>query len=917
MADLDDRDKNGGNTGTQGGKEDSDEFSVEVEEVTAEDPMKAKPAEAGQPQPADASGSREAKDEDMEELAIDVEESDDAWEKSGPVPEKSRPLRYEEEISRPSIMVAEDHETEELSGELKQDPIVMSFVQVVGNRRTGFSDHEPLTPPAIKPDTRPPPPPPPPPPRNGNEPPTPPPAIMDETPHPPAAMDAPPTPPPVFMNNAPSMDAPTAAGDAPYAPPPPAMEGIPPAQAAEEAAQARHPPAPQPPESEIATPPAPPPPVTDSEQPPAWDLTAAIEEERPSTPETPETPGDEGQSEKAPAVRTNSVPPPPPPPPPPLKFFSRPPPPPSKLADTKPPPPALTGEPGLQYSIITGGSRPPPPPAIRPDTKPPPPPLAVAVKAYMPPETPAVKGNLVAPPEPVNIPDTKPPPPGLVADATPPLPPPPLVDALEKVGAAEEAIGPGTGTDEEETTDRIRYSEEPELLEEADIQVRESEQEKAAEEEKEKLEQEQKEEHEDEGRQERISEIEEIQEVEEIDEPPAEAEAEAGKAAAAPEETDEAQEAAEEVEKVEEVEAVETDEVEEEAIEEIDILPQTVSRPPPPPPAQRPSMDPPPPLNVAEPMKPPPPPDTFKGLSMKSIEGHLPSIIAIPEDEVPRDAEYKGVAAGKSVSTADAIPFVAPIPKPKKKWFEEIFDENYIRVLPELTELQRRREINFIEKNLAVKPGAMILDLGCGTGVHCIGLAQKDYQMVGLDLSVAMLAMASEAAQDSDCKINFIQKDMRELDFKGVFDATYCVGSSFGYFDDEGNEKVIQGIHGALKPGGMFLLEVDNRDFVIQQQPGLLWFEGEGVVCMEETSFNFITSRLRAQRSLLFENGVKKIHLYSIRLYALHELGRMLHNAGFRVDSVGGHRAAPRAFCGEDSVKIIIVAQKRFGNDKK
>ncbi|MFH1436755.1 MAG: class I SAM-dependent methyltransferase [Pseudomonadota bacterium] len=802
MADLDDRDKNGGNAGTQSGNGDSDEFSVEVEEVTAEDAMKADPAEAGQPQPADASGSQGAKDEDVEELPIDVEESDDAGEKSAPAAQKLRPLRYEEEISRPSIMVAEDHETEELSGELKEDPVVMSFVQVVGKRRSGFSDHEPLTPPPIEPDTRPPPPP-----RGGH---------------------APPTPPPFSMDKTPPMGQPSVAErDAPYAPPPPAMDGVP------------------------------------SAQPPAWDLTAAVEEERPSSPETR---ANETQSERAPAARASSVPPPPPPFP---QSFSRPPPPPSRIADTRPPPPALTEEAGMQYSIITGGSKPPPPPAIRPDTKPPPPP-----------------------------------PPWLSAVSTLPPPPPPPVDAAE---TAEEAMEPGTGIDEEETTDRIRYSEEPELLEEADIQVRESEPRKAA----------QEEEKEGEGRIDRISEIEEIQEIEEIDEPPAEAEAEAEKAAAAPGEADKSQETEEAAEEVEEVEEVEAVEAAEEAIEEIDIIPQSVSIPPPPPPAHRPSKDPPPPPNGAEPKKPPPPPDAVKGLSMKSIEGHLPSIIAIPDDEVPRDEEHRDAAARKGVSAPDAVPFAAPIPKPKKKWFEEIFDENYIRVLPELTELQRRREINFIEKNLGVKPGAMLLDLGCGTGVHCIGLAKKDYQMVGLDLSVAMLAIASEAAQESDCKINFIQKDMRELDFTGVFDAIYCVGSSFGYFEDEENDKVIMGIHRALKPGGMFLLDVDNRDFVIQQQPGLLWFEGQGVVCMEETSFNFITSRLRAKRSLLFENGVKKIHLYSMRLYSLHELGRMLHNAGFRVDSVGGHRAAPRAFCGEDSVKIIIVAQKRFGNDKK
>jgi SAM-dependent methyltransferase len=267
------------------------------------------------------------------------------------------------------------------------------------------------------------------------------------------------------------------------------------------------------------------------------------------------------------------------------------------------------------------------------------------------------------------------------------------------------------------------------------------------------------------------------------------------------------------------------------------------------------------------------------------------------------------------VTEVEEAPLPEPVPKPKKRWYEELFNEDYIRLLPPLNSRQKKREVAFIETALGAEPGGMILDLACGTGVHCIGLAQKGYQMVGLDLSFAMLAVASEEAQAKDCKINFIQKDLRELDFEEAFDAAYCIGSSFGYFDDDDNLKVLAGVHKALKPGGIFLLEVDNRDFVIRQTPGLLWFEGDGVATMEETSFDFITSRLKVRRQLLFEDGGKKTQTYSIRMYSIHELGRMMHKIGFRVDSVGGHRAAPKTFIGEDASKIIIVAQKRFPDE--
>ena len=63
----------------------------------------------------------------------------------------------------------------------------------------------------------------------------------------------------------------------------------------------------------------------------------------------------------------------------------------------------------------------------------------------------------------------------------------------------------------------------------------------------------------------------------------------------------------------------------------------------------------------------------------------------------------------------------------------------------------------------------MVLDLACGTGRHAIELTRRGYEVVGFDLSLAMLAKAAEEAQDRDQKLNFVQGDMREMTFDGTF----------------------------------------------------------------------------------------------------------------------------------------------------
>ena len=82
-----------------------------------------------------------------------------------------------------------------------------------------------------------------------------------------------------------------------------------------------------------------------------------------------------------------------------------------------------------------------------------------------------------------------------------------------------------------------------------------------------------------------------------------------------------------------------------------------------------------------------------------------------------------------------------------------------------------RRETNFIEERLGMEKGAVILDLACGAGLHAVEMASRGYSVVGYDLSLAMLARASDEAQDRGQKLNFLQGDMREMAFEETFEA--------------------------------------------------------------------------------------------------------------------------------------------------
>ncbi|MBK6846644.1 MAG: class I SAM-dependent methyltransferase [Proteobacteria bacterium] len=247
-----------------------------------------------------------------------------------------------------------------------------------------------------------------------------------------------------------------------------------------------------------------------------------------------------------------------------------------------------------------------------------------------------------------------------------------------------------------------------------------------------------------------------------------------------------------------------------------------------------------------------------------------------------------------------------------KAWFEVIFDEDHLRTLPQVTAASTRCEVDFLEQALHPDKDAEIIDLGCGIGRHALELAARGYSKVtGFDLSLPLLIRGADESQRRGLKVNFVHGDFRELDRREQYQAAYCLSTSFGFFDDETNRRVLQSICRSLRVGGRLLLEVVNRDYIVRGLPARLGWEGEGCLVLEEVEFNFYTSRLHNRRAVVFMDGRHIEHVISIRCYSLHELGKLLHHAGFRVLDVSGHWAHRGRFFGNDSAALIVLAERR------
>lgn len=250
-------------------------------------------------------------------------------------------------------------------------------------------------------------------------------------------------------------------------------------------------------------------------------------------------------------------------------------------------------------------------------------------------------------------------------------------------------------------------------------------------------------------------------------------------------------------------------------------------------------------------------------------------------------------------------------PRKPRQWWERFFSEDYLMTVLPPSAAQIAKQVDFIEASIGVSKGGTILDVGCGLGLHAIELTRRGYLVVALDLSLAMITHASEAAQHQKLRLSFVHADLREMEFDGAFDAAICMGTTFGFFDDEANRDVLVRLYSALRPGGRMLLDVVNRDYVSRFQPNLVWFEGDGCVCMEESDFNHFNARLSVKRTMMREDGHQTNAEYSLRLYSLHELGQLVQQTGFRVLEVSGQEAIRGVFFGGNSPRILMLGERR------
>ena len=199
--------------------------------------------------------------------------------------------------------------------------------------------------------------------------------------------------------------------------------------------------------------------------------------------------------------------------------------------------------------------------------------------------------------------------------------------------------------------------------------------------------------------------------------------------------------------------------------------------------------------------------------------------------------------------------------------------------------------------------GHHALDLACGTGTLAIMLADEGWNVVGLDVSAAMLKIARAKADNLDAagQATFVLGDMRWLWSDNLessaalqpasFDLVTCMYDSLNYLLSEADlAACFAGVAHALRPGGLFVADMNTWHFLAHDWGEHEVVEVTGFVQVAQSRFDEAIG-CSTMRLTCFvgddQRGYQRFDETHVeRAYAPETIRQLLEAAGFQIEAM-------------------------------
>ncbi len=211
----------------------------------------------------------------------------------------------------------------------------------------------------------------------------------------------------------------------------------------------------------------------------------------------------------------------------------------------------------------------------------------------------------------------------------------------------------------------------------------------------------------------------------------------------------------------------------------------------------------------------------------------------------------------------------------------------------------------------------LILDLGCGTGRMTLELAERGYDMTGIDYSADMLDLAREAAEVKNKDVLLLCQDMREFELYGTVDVTVSCLDCINHLTKPADvEKVFRLVHNYLIPDGLFIFDINGkRKFEEIYADNSYVMEVGGDMCIWQNYYDSKTKLCDFYITVFEERVDGRYDRYDDtqreRMYKIEDIEKLLKKCG--MEFIGAYSDFEFTPATDDSERIYIAARCKKG----
>jgi SAM-dependent methyltransferase len=169
--------------------------------------------------------------------------------------------------------------------------------------------------------------------------------------------------------------------------------------------------------------------------------------------------------------------------------------------------------------------------------------------------------------------------------------------------------------------------------------------------------------------------------------------------------------------------------------------------------------------------------------------------------------------------------------KMKNNEFYNFLLNDYDRMIDRGKRLEK--EIPLLDRLFREAKVKKVLDIGSATGEHCIALAERGYEVIGIEPNYKMLQVAKKKVKNKNLKIKFLKGEFSNFDklVKEKVDALICLGNTLAHHSDYRSLNfTLKKFYLVLRQKGLLILQVINADSIPlgshRYQPLRHWEDG-------------------------------------------------------------------------------------------